>query len=207
MRQRYEILAKTCCYAGFFTVNRYRLRHERFAGGWSRPMERELLERGHAVGVIAYDPGLDQVVMVEQFRIGGLEAPGGPWMLEFIAGIVEPGERGEVVAVRETMEEAGIAVRDLTLVSDFVLSPGGSSERLALYCGRVDAATAGGIHGVEEEGEDIRVRVLDRRAALALLDSTENLLSATTVVGLQWLALHHAELRARWRTADPPVQA
>lgn len=198
MKKRYEILDKICCYAGFFTVNRYRLRHELFAGGWGHPIERELLERGHAVGVIAYDPRLDRVVMVEQFRIGALEARGGPWTIEFIAGIVEPGERDEEVAVRETLEEAGIDIHDLAPVCDFVLSPGGCSERLALYCGRVDAATAGGLHGVEAEGEDIRVRVFDRDAALALLDSGEHLLSASTVVGLQWLALHHAELRTRW---------
>ncbi len=198
MDYRYELLDKRCCHQGFFTVNRYRLRHRLFAGGWSPPIEREVLERGHAAGLIPYDPVSDEVVMIEQFRPGALEAPDGPWMLEFVAGILEPGESAEEVAARECLEEAGLEVRELVPVCEYVLSPGGCSERLALYCGWVDSTVAGGIFGLPEEGEDIRAFVLPRGEAIELLDSG-HLLSATTVIGLQWLALHHRRLRARWR--------
>ncbi len=70
---RVQILDKTVCYDGFFRIERYRLCHALFRGGWSRELTRELFERGHAAAVLPYDPVLDAVVLVEQFRIGALE--------------------------------------------------------------------------------------------------------------------------------------
>jgi ADP-ribose pyrophosphatase len=197
MNYRWEILEKTTCYEGFFRLERYRLRHELFSGGWGEGLIRELLERGHAAGILLYDPIQDSVVLVEQFRIGALEARGGPWLLEVVAGITEAGEDPAEVARREAVEEAGCEVQDLVYMTEFVLSPGGSSETLTLYCGRVQAPASGGIHGVRHEGEDIRVHVLTVDEALALLEG-QRLLSAMTIIALQWLALHREELRQRW---------
>ncbi len=202
MDYRYEVLDREPCHTGFFRVTRCRLRHQLYAGGWSPPIERELLERGHAAALIPYDPVRDELVLVEQFRVGALDACGGPWMLEFIAGIVEPGESYRDVVVREAAEEAGLEVVTAEFVTEFVLSPGGCSERLALYCARVDTTAAGGLFGIAAEGEDIRARVMSREDALALVDSP-NPLSAMTLIGLQWLALNHRALRARWLDETP----
>ena len=99
---RVEILDKTVCYDGFFRLERYRLRHRLFSGAWSRVLTRELFERGHAAAVLPYDPALDVVVLVEQFRIGALEAPGSPWLLEIVAGVIDhPGETPEDVVRRQ----------------------------------------------------------------------------------------------------------
>ena len=68
---------------------------------------RELFERGHAAAVLPYDPVTDRVLMIEQFRIGALAAPGGPWLLEIVAGVIDPGEIPEEVVRRETVEETG----------------------------------------------------------------------------------------------------
>ena len=84
MNYGWEILDKSICHDGFFRLERYRLRHELFAGGWSGELVRELLERGHAVAVLLYDPIRDQVVLVEQFRIGALASGEHPWMLEVV---------------------------------------------------------------------------------------------------------------------------
>jgi methylthioribulose-1-phosphate dehydratase len=114
-----------------------------------------------------------------------------------VAGIIEAGEDPAEVARREAVEEAGCEVQDLIYMTEFVLSAGGSSETIALYCGRVQAPESGGIYGVRHEGEDIRVHVLPVAEALALLDG-KHLLSAMTIIALQWLALHREELRRRW---------
>lgn len=41
-------------------------------------MKRELLERGHAAAVLPYDARRDRIVLIEQFRVGALEAERGP---------------------------------------------------------------------------------------------------------------------------------
>jgi len=199
---RVEILDKTVCYDGFFRIERYRLRHRLFSGGWSRELTRELFERGHAAAVLPYDPVLDTVVLVEQFRIGALEAPGNPWLLEIVAGVIDhPDETPEDVARREAVEEANCHIQDIVHICDYFVSPGGTSERISLFCGKVDAAGAGGLHGLAEEAEDIRVVVVPFAEALAQLRAGK-INSAAPIIALQWLQLNHEQLRARWGTAS-----
>ncbi len=195
-----DILDKKTCYQGFFRLDRYRLRHRLFNGEWSQLITRELFERGHAAAVLPYDPLRDEVILIEQFRIGALEAPGGPWLTEIIAGIIEAGETPENVVKRESVEEARCIITDLVPLYDYLVSPGGMTERIALFCGRVDATHAGGIHGVTNEGEDIKVHVVSRETALDYL-KTGRINSASAIIALQWLALHREQLLAQWLTS------
>jgi nudix-type nucleoside diphosphatase (YffH/AdpP family) len=50
-------------------------------------------------------------------------------------------------------------------VLSYLASPGGTSERLSIMVGEVDATTAEGIHGLADENEDIRVHVVSREQA------------------------------------------
>lgn len=193
-----EILDKELCHDGFFQLERYRLRHELFAGGMSPPLTRELFKRDHAVAALLFDPQLGRVVLIEQFRIGALERPEGAWMLETIAGIVEAGESFEDVVRREAVEEAGCEVSDLIPLYDFYAAPGGSSERITLYLARTDASRADGIHGLDHEGEDIKVHVLSLDDALAAIESGR-VDSSYTIMALQWLALNRDSVAHRWR--------
>jgi len=194
---RVEILDRTVVFDGYFRMVRYRLRHWQFAGGFGPELVREVFVRGHAAAVLPYDPVRDEVVLIEQFRAGALETPCDPWLLETVAGIIEDGERAEEVARREALEEAGLEVLDLAEVCSCFMSPGGSSEIVHVFVGRVDAAGAGGIFGLKGEGEDIKVHVLPFAQALALLDDG-SLRVAHTLLAMQWLARHHEALRARW---------
>jgi ADP-ribose pyrophosphatase len=196
-RNDVEVVEKSIVYDGYFRIDRYRLRYKLFAGGWSKEVVRELFERGHAVAVLPYDPVRDVVVLVEQFRIGAYAADCDPWLIEVVAGIIDPGETAEDVARREAVEEAGLHLGEMVAVADYLASPGGTSETVSLYCARIDAGEVGGIHGLDEEGEDIRVTTLP-------FDAIENLLvekrthNATLLIALQWLTLHREALRKRW---------
>jgi len=194
---RVEVLERTVAYDGYFTIIRYRLRHTLFSGGMSRELVRELFERGHAVAVLPYDPARGQVVLIEQFRIGALEVLSHPWLLEPVAGIIEPGESAEAVARREALEEAGLELLDLMPACEYFASPGGSTETCQVFIGKVDAIRAGGVHGLADEGEDIRVHVMALDEALHAIDQ-RRIRVASTIVALQWLALHRAEIEARW---------
>jgi len=192
-----ELLGKSEKYSGFFRINLYRLRHRLFAGGWSGVIERELFERGHAVGVLPYDPVADCVVLIEQFRIGALVAGMSPWLIEVVAGIIEEGEAPEEVARRETREEAGLEIQALLPMCRYLVSPGGSSESVRLYFGRVDSSGAGGIHGLAEEHEDIRVDRVAYEEAMRLLEEGR-VTNSVSLIALQWLALNRDRVRAAW---------
>ena len=191
-----EILSNTNTYDGFFKMQTLTLKHRLFEGGWSQPIRRELFVRGKAAGVLLYDRDKDSVALIEQFRIGSLlaEQPASdqhnsPWLFELVAGIVEPGEAAEDVAIREVKEESGAEIHSLIPICDYLVSPGGTNESLALFCATVDSDNIAGIHGLEEEGEDIRVHVVSREDAMsAILDGRIN--NAATIIALQWLELN-----------------
>jgi len=200
-RDDVKVLARRPVWDGFFRMDVLRLRHRLFAGGWSEEMERELFVRDPAVVMLPYDPVRDQVVCVEQFRIGAVDMPYSPWLLELVAGIIEEGESPEQVARREAHEEAGLEVSELEFICRYQVSPGGNTEEILLFCGCVDATRAGGLHGLESEHEDIWVHVLDFDAAQAALQAGE-VRNAAGIIGLQWLALNRDDLRRRWCTND-----
>lgn len=193
-----EIVGKETPYQGYFRIDRYRLRHRRFDGDWTPELTREVFERGHAAGVLLYDPARDAVVLIEQFRIGAYAAGLEPWLIEVVAGIIEPGEAAAEVARREAREESGCEIQALEPIGSFIMSPGGASETLSLFCGRVESAGAGGLHGLAEEHEDIRAIALPSDQALARLAAGE-IANASTVIALQWLAIHRDRLRIAWR--------
>ncbi len=198
--KRFRILKQEMPFKGFFNIKKYTLEHTLYEGGWSQPVEREVFHRGNCVGILLYDPKRDEVVIIEQFRAGAIlksnqeEA----WLLEIVAGAMEAGETAEDVARREALEEAGCEVQDIIKISEFFTSPGGTSEYLTLYCGRVDAGNVGGVHGLDHEDEDIAVSSLPFPEAWQLVENGR-IESAIPIIAMQWLALNRDELRQRWR--------
>ncbi|MFK8330921.1 NUDIX domain-containing protein [Pseudomonas sp. BJa5] len=192
-----EIVERLNCFQGFYKLDRVRLRHELFAGGMGREISRELFVRHDAVCVLPYDPQRDEVVLIEQFRVGALDKVANPWMIELVAGLIDKDEAPEEVAHREAQEEAGLKIQTLWPMTRYFPSPGGSDEYVHLYLGRCDSAGAGGLHGLEEEGEDIRVKVWAFEDALqAVRDGL--IANAATIIALQWLALNRDEVRGLW---------
>ncbi|MEQ9915395.1 ADP-ribose diphosphatase [Pectobacterium aroidearum] len=192
-----EIIARETLYDGFFSLERYRFRHRLFNGGMSGEVSREILERGHAVVLLPYDPVRDEVVLIEQIRIAAYDTSASPWLFELVAGMIEPGESHEEVARREAQEEAGLRVGRCRPIINYLASPGGTSERLAVMVGEVDTRTAKGIHGLADENEDIRVHVVSREQSYQWVE--EGIVdNAASVIALQWLALHHEELKRAW---------
>ncbi len=196
-RRHFEILERRRRHDGFFKLDLLRLRHERFDGGWSVPLRRELFLQREAVAALPYDPRRDRVVLIEQFRAGAIEAPEGPWLVEAVAGLREPGEDPEEVARREVAEETGLAVGRLERAGAYRSSPGATNELVHVYLAEVEAPAEGGIHGLAGEHEDIRSMVVTADEAFAWLE-TGRVTAATAVVPLLWLRVHRPRLRRLW---------
>ena len=201
MSKAYEVMEESPVYRGFFNLSQYRLRHTLFGGGWSDPLIRELFHRGRCVAVIPYDPVTDQVLLIEQFRIGAVGDKPVPWLVEIVAGAVESGEAPEEVARREAMEEAGCVLEELIVIGEFYTTPGGCSEKVSVFCGLVQGELREGIFGLVEEDEDIRVLVVALDEALAWLQSGI-IDSAIPALALQWLALNRERLQALSDSVD-----
>lgn len=192
-----DIVRREKCFQGFYQLDRVHLRHELFAGGMGREISREIFVRHDAVCVLPYDPQRDEVVLVEQFRVGAMGKTATPWLIELVAGLIDKDEQPEEVAHREAQEEAGLTFSALWPMTQYFPSPGGSTKFVHLYLGRCDSSGAGGLHGLVEEAEDIRVSVWAFEDALqAVRDG--RISNAASIIALQWLALNRVEVRGLW---------
>ena len=192
--KKFIILEEKTQYQGFFSLKSFTLKHSLYKGGWSKPIIRELFQRSNCVAVLLYDPIRDEVVIIEQFRIGAIQMPEQAWLLEIVAGAIEPGETAEEVAYRESIEEAGCEIQQLIKINDFFTSPGGSSELLSLFYGRVDTTHSSGIHGLDHEDEDISVTTMKFNEVYQLLLDGK-ILSAIPIIAIQWLFINRDNLR------------
>jgi ADP-ribose pyrophosphatase len=190
----YRIKSTETVFKGFFKMTKTVLEHRLFAGGWSKPLTRELFKRGDAVGVLLYDPVNHLVGLVEQFRLGAMDEKQGPWQYEVVAGMMSRDENPQQVAIRELKEETGEEVEKLIPICDYLVSVGGTDEKMYMYCGLLDLTGKGGIFGLDGEGEDIRFHVWPYDEVMQAF--SEGLLnSAAMTISMLWLQLKHSELR------------
>lgn len=193
-----QVLDKQIAYDGYFQIIKYQLKHRLFNGGWSETIIREVFERGQAAGVLLYDPILNKVVLTEQFRVGTLQDKASPWLLEIVAGILDETDQDFAnLARRETREEAGLEPLALMPITEYWASPGACTEKISLFCAKVDASNAGGVHGLAAEHEDIRVVVMDTAEAFAAV-SDGRICNALSIIALQWLQLNQVKVNAEW---------
>ena len=180
-------------YSKYFRLEELSLSHELFGGGYSNIITREIFERGSVVALLPYDPERRKVVLIEQFRAGAIGDEKTPWLLECVAGVIEEGESEQQVAIRESREEAGCEIKQLHQISRHYVSPGGTTELCTLYCGIIDSKGVGGIHGLADENEDIRVEVVDVDQAYAMVRDGR-IKSSPAIMALLWLELNEQRL-------------
>ncbi len=197
MSQEFKVINRDVAYKGFFRLEKFQLQHTLYQGGWSEEITRELFMRGNCVAVLLYDPNRDEVVLIEQFRAGAVLNPDRAWLLEIVAGAIEEGESAEEVAYRESVEEAGCEIKDLSLIKKFYTTPGGSSEQISLFLGIVDTESVGGLHGLDHEDEDILVSTVKFEEAFAMVEDGR-IESGIPIIAIQWLYIHRDKLRKQW---------
>lgn len=191
-----QIREQTPLHQGFLRVVRYLFAVQTHDGG-TDSFTREVMERGDAVAVLGYDPARDEVVLGNEFRPGVLIAGEYPFRDNLIAGGIDAGESATEAAVREMQEETGLQLREPQLIHPGAfVSSGGTSERIALVFGLVETRNAGGVHGNQDEHEDILTVVLPASVFIARVRSGE-INDLKTLVAGYWFAERHA--RGSWR--------
>lgn len=197
--QDVEILKKEKLFSRFFNVSLVTFKHKLFAGGWSDPVQREIFERGDAVVVLPYDPIRDEIVLIEQVRIGAILNASHPWTFELVGGMVEENQTIDSVAKRETLEETGLIPQALMPMQSYLSSCGGTSERIYLFLAQVDSTKTQSICGVEYENEDIKVHVFTRQEVMDWLNQGK-IENASALIGLHWLQQNLDKVKQNWQT-------
>jgi nudix-type nucleoside diphosphatase (YffH/AdpP family) len=190
-----EVIRCRRVFDDFFKIDEAELRFERYDGTMSEVVRRLNFERGDSAAALLFDARSRTVYLIEQFMYPTLANAGG-WLQTVVAGMIDEGETPEQAIRREIVEEAGFAVERVEPIADFFVSPGGSSERIFLFCALVsDAGRVGDGGGVASEHEDIRLvpvaldDFLKRIAAHGFAD-------AKTIVAGYWLKDNLAKLVA-----------
>lgn len=118
-----DILASTLIYSGrVFDVRKDLVR---LPGGTTH--QYDIVDHRPAVTMIPLDDER-RICFIRQYRHAI-----GKELLELPAGVLEVDESPTAGAQREIREEIGMAANTLTLIGDFFLAPGYSSERMYVY--------------------------------------------------------------------------
>ncbi len=189
-----EIDSRESLYQGFIQVERVKLRHRLFNQKTYTPViQRELIQRKEAAGVLIYDDQQQKFALIEQFRVGAMDDLDSPWQLEIIAGVLDGDESPENCIRRESIEESGCVIDDLEHLFTFYPSAGACNEIFHLYAAQATLPTDGGIFGMPEEGENIKLHLI-QYAELNTLLKSKRLKNAPIIMALQWLRQRLAAL-------------
>lgn len=184
----------------FFAIDHYDVSYSLFDGSHSKILSREIFERDqNAVVILPYDSGRDEIMLIEQFRPGALQDPVSPWLIEVIAGMIDPGETPEQAAIRELNEEGHLKITEdrLHFITAEYPSPGGTSELVHVYLADVELGHIDNHGGLECEGEDLRIFkcTLQEAYEQVLCGRIKN---AAAIISIQYAMMHHDELKARY---------
>lgn len=184
-----DITAQQIAYAGFCRVQTLQLKHRLFGHtGYSAPLQREVVLRRPAVGVLIHDPHSKVFLLLEQFRVGALADPVSPWQLEIVAGLIDEQEQPIDAARREALEETGVPISHVQQLFQFYPSGGACNEVFTLFAASADLSDyQAGLYGAAAEGEDIRTRLF-AYADIAALMQHPRLRNAPLIIALQWLS-------------------
>ncbi len=177
-------------FRGFIQVEKVNLTHRLFhRSEYSPIIQRELVHRPEAAGVLLYNNQQQRFALIEQFRVGALNDSESAWQLEIIAGVLDGNESPETCIRRESLEESGCEINELQHLFSFYPSAGACAEFFHLYAAEVDLPSTGGIFGVPGEGEDIQLHLFDY-AEITMLFKNNRLKNAPVIMALQWLSQH-----------------
>ena len=184
-----EILNSKRFVDSFLRVELVKLRHRRFDGSISPPLDRMVISKPSSVGILLHHLDRNSVILVEQFRFPTYGNDGGH-LVEIVAGNIDDGESPLESVRREALEETGYRLDQCVPIGQGFSSPGICTEKVHLFYAQVDdsmCSQSGG--GVDAEGEDLRVvewtvtEVLEKLNMLQITD-------LKTLVALQWFVLN-----------------
>lgn len=150
---------------------------------------REIIKAHHAVAVVVYDPALDKLVMIRQFRLGAQMGTGQGMTVEIVAGLIDPGESPRTTALRELTEETGLVANRMEPMCRFLTTPGMTDEVLHLFYAEADASALASKAGAAEESEATFPFLLTLEEAMHAVDQN-HVYNGIVMLALMWFQRH-----------------
>ena len=178
-------LTKTLLSGNWYKLYKYEFDIRGKNGEWQR-QSRESYDRGNGAAIFLYDPARGTVILTRQFRLPTYENGNDTGLLiEVCAGLLD-GDNPEDCIRKETEEEVGYRVSEVTKVFEAYMSPGAVTEIIHFFTGKYSPdmkINEGG--GLASEGENIEVLEMSFADAYAMIGSGE-IKDAKTIMLLQY---------------------
>lgn len=184
MNDRVRILDRTVLSNNWYVLNKITFEYQQKNGQWVT-QSREAYDRGNGATILLHNPEADTVILTRQFRLPTF-VNGNPdgMLIETCAGLLDD-DSPDVAIRRETEEETGYRITDVTKVLEAYMSPGSVTEKLffyiAHYSPKTERTTGGGI-----DEEEIDVLELTLPEAMAMIKTGE-IQDGKTIMLLQYL--------------------
>jgi nudix-type nucleoside diphosphatase (YffH/AdpP family) len=171
MAKAARVIRETLLAKGRFDLTRTEIEVKEDDGS-TRTLLHEVYRHGKAAAVLLYDAKRGVVTLVKQFRAGAYLSDGALATIEACAGMLDR-DKPETCAIREALEETGIAIREPRLAFDAYMSPGGMSEKIFCFVAPYSEADRVGRGGGVDADEHIEVLEIPLGQALAMIERGE----------------------------------
>ncbi|MXN92497.1 GDP-mannose pyrophosphatase NudK [Flavobacterium sp. Sd200] len=188
MEHSIKILSRKLLSDNWATLHKVEYVHT-LPSGKSQNEVREVYDRGNGAAILLYNIAKGTVILTRQLRIatwynGNTEG----LMIEACAGLLDEADPEDCIR-RETEEETGYTLTEVTKVMEAYMSPGSVSEILYFFIAAYsDAMKTGEGGGLDSEQENIEVLEISFNEALAMI-KTKQIKDAKTIMLLQYLRL------------------
>jgi len=196
MSERVRILEQTVLSDNWYVLNKITFEYHQKNGQWVT-QSREAYDRGNGATILLHNPETDTVILTRQFRIptyvnGNRDgSPTSGMLIETCAGLLD-NDSPEVAIRRETEEETGYRITDVTKVMEAYMSPGSVTEKLFFYIAHYSPNTERSIGGGIDE-EEIDVLELPLTEAMQMIKTGE-IQDGKTIMLLQHLWIEKLEI-------------
>lgn len=172
-----------------YVLNKVTFDYQKKDGSWIT-QRREVYDRGNGAAILLYNKQQKTVILTRQFRLPTfVNGNSTGMMLEVCAGLLDQ-DNPEQCIIRETEEETGYRITNVTKVMETYMSPGAVTEILYLFVGEYDESmrvSEGG--GVAHEEENIEVIEMPFDEAYARIESGQ-MQDAKTIILLQYAKIN-----------------
>ena len=157
--------------------------------GSTQIQNREAYDRGNGATILLYNAAQQTIILTRQFRLPTfLNGNPSGMLIEACAGLLDQ-DNPEDCIKRETEEETGYQISEVTKVFEAYMSPGSVTEIIHFFIAAYDKSMK--IHhggGLAHEEENIEVLEFPFEMALKMIDSGE-IKDAKTIMLIQHLRL------------------